>query len=160
MNGIFRQAQKYDPLTPEQREAAWKLAFRTSIDELPDTEITWECETWRTLGAPVAAAITDELLSERARDAFTLPGGADATGLDRLWLLSRVHARAVMRLVEDEGLCLVAAMRLVFWSGLTVMEHGGDFRAPARSLTDQERIRPSGLRTRRVPLRVREVAHA
>jgi putative DNA primase/helicase len=42
----------------------------------------------------------------------------------------------------------------------TVMEHAGDFRAAARRFTDQERIRPSGLRTRRAPLRVREVAHA
>jgi hypothetical protein len=113
---IFRHAPKYDPLTTEQREAAWELAFRTSLDELPDGEITWERETWRALDAHVVAAICDDLLDERRRDAFTLPGGADATGLDSL--LSRVNARAVMRLVEDEGLCLVAAMRLAFWTGL------------------------------------------
>jgi hypothetical protein len=113
---ILGPVRNCDQLSPEEREDAWKLAYRTSLDELPDTEITWERETWRTLGAHEVAAIADELLGERRRDAFILPGGAEAAALDRL--LSRVNARAVMRLVEDEGLSLAAAMRLAFWSGL------------------------------------------
>jgi hypothetical protein len=33
-------------------------------------------------------------------------------------LLASVNAHAVMRLVRDEGLCLLAALRLVYWAGL------------------------------------------
>ena len=114
--------QHSDLLTPERREAAWRLAFTDSLDNHPDAEIAWEARYWRQQGARRIAAVCDELLAERRRDSFSLPGGADAADLHRL--LSRVNFRAVIRLVEDEGLCLVAAMRLVYWSGLAEVPRG------------------------------------
>jgi hypothetical protein len=45
-----------------------------------------------------------------------IPGGADAADLD--CLLARVEAGPILRLVRDEGLCLLDAMRLLFWAGL------------------------------------------
>jgi hypothetical protein len=105
-------------LTPEQREAAWKMSFRFSLGELPDREMEWEARTWRELGVEVIADVCDEMLASRRYEPmpFSIPGGADAADLDRL--LASVNARAVMRLVEDEALCLVAAIRLVYWAGL------------------------------------------
>ena len=116
---ILGQDRKYDHLTPEQREAAWKVSFRFSLDELPDGEMEWEARCWRELGVSLIADICDEMLASRRDDdlPFSNPGGADAADLDRL--LASVNARAVMRLVEDEALCLVAAIRLVFWAGLS-----------------------------------------
>ena len=103
-------------LTREQLERAWKLGFRASLDDLPDGEIRWERDVWRDLGAPSIATICDELLAERRAADFAIPGGADPGDLDRL--LARVNTRAVMRLVEDEAVCLIAATRLVFRAGL------------------------------------------
>jgi hypothetical protein len=105
-----------DTLSPAEIERAWCLAYRTSLDELPDSEIAWEARFWRNQGVSSVAALCDELLAERRETTFALPGGADATDLDRL--LACVDVRPVLRLVRDEGLCLVAAMRLVFWAGL------------------------------------------
>ena len=65
---------------------------------------------------PSFAEVCDALLMERRAREFFLPGGADATDLDRL--LACVDAGPVLRLVRDEGLCLLATMRLVFWAGL------------------------------------------
>src|SRR4051794_32028336 len=113
---IFRLARKNDPLNPEHRKAAWRLAYRTSLDELPDSEIQWEADLWRANGAESIAAIGDDLLAERRGTDFAITGGAEADDLHRL--LSRVNTRAAVRLVEEEGLCLVAAIRTVFWAGL------------------------------------------
>ena len=109
-------AQQSDLLTPEQREAAWHLAFTDSLDEHPDAEIAWEARYWREQGVSSVATVCDELLAERRESRFAIPGGADAIDLDRL--LARVGRGPVLRLVRDEGLCLVAAMRLVYWAGL------------------------------------------
>ena len=113
---IFGPVPTYDHLTPEQREVAWKLAYRTSLDELPDREVLWEAQFWYDQGLHGLAVMGDLLLAGRRAAGVSLPGGADATSLHRL--LSRVNVRAVMRLVEDEGLCLVSAIRLVYWNGL------------------------------------------
>ena len=113
---IFRQAPKYDHLTPEQREAAWRLAYRTSLDELPDQEIQWEADLWRANAAPSIAAIGDALLAERRESDFSIPGGAESAMLDLL--MARINWRAAWRLFEDEALCLVSAARLVYWAGL------------------------------------------
>jgi hypothetical protein len=105
-----------DLLTPAEIERAWRLAFIQSLDEHPDAEIAWEARYWRQQGASGAAALCDELLAERREASFAIPGGADAADLDRL--LTRVDLRPILRLVRDEGLCLLAAMRLVYWAGL------------------------------------------
>jgi hypothetical protein len=105
-----------DALTPLQIQAAWRTAYRVSLDEHPDQEIRWEVGLWRTLDVPAIAALADALLAERHRDDFVLPGGADAASLDRL--LAHLDLQPVLRLCRDEGLCLLAAMRLVFWTGL------------------------------------------
>jgi hypothetical protein len=110
----------HDILTPEQVEAAWCATYRLSLDDHPNGEIQWEAKTWRALGVDTVAAIADALLAERREAAFDLPGGADAADLDRL--LSRVDLRAVLRLCRDEALCLLAAVRLVYWAGLREVE--------------------------------------
>lgn len=109
-----------DTLTAEQIEAAWRRHFRCSLDEHPDGEIAWEARTWRALGADTAAVIAETILVERRANDFTMPGGADAADLDLL--LSRVDLQPVLRLCRDEALCLLAALRLVYWSGLRRVE--------------------------------------
>jgi hypothetical protein len=104
------------PLTPEQVEAAWCVAYRLSLDDHPDSEIQWEAQTWRTLGVETVAAIAESLLAERRADDFVIPGGMDVPDLDRL--LAHVNLPPVLRLCRDEALCLLAATRLVFWAGL------------------------------------------
>jgi hypothetical protein len=105
-----------DTLSREDLDRAWRLAYRTSLDELPDQEIQWEADLWRANDAETIAAIGDELLAERREADFSIPGGAESAMLDLL--LARINWRAAWRLFEDEGLCLVAAARLVFWAGL------------------------------------------
>ena len=105
-----------DLLSPAEIERAWRLAFTHSLDEHADAEIAWEARWWRQQGAFGVAEVCDALLTERRAAAFALPGGADAADLDRL--LARVDARPVLWLVREEGLCLLAAMRLVYWAGL------------------------------------------
>ena len=60
--------------------------------------------------------VCDALLAERRDCEFFISGGADAADLNRL--LACVDVQPVLRLVRDEGLSLVAAIRLVFWTGL------------------------------------------
>jgi hypothetical protein len=103
-------------LTAAERACGWRLLYRTSLDDLPDGEIAWERNLWRAHGAAAVAAIGDDILTERRAACFALPGGADAEGLDLL--LSRVNAAAALRAVRDEGMCLVDAMRLLYWAGL------------------------------------------
>jgi hypothetical protein len=92
------------------------LAFTHSLDEHADAEIAWEARYWRQQGALSVTEVCDALLAERQEACFALPGAADAVDLDRL--LACVDAGPVLRLVRDEGLCLLAAMRLVYWAGL------------------------------------------
>ena len=103
-------------LTPEQLADAWTASYRIQLDALPDAEIRWEGDVWRTMGAESVAAIAYASLAERRAANFVLPGGADAADLDRL--LRRIDIRPVLRLCRDEALPLVDAMRLVFWAGL------------------------------------------
>jgi hypothetical protein len=105
-----------DTLSPADIERAWHLAFTQSLDDHPDAEIAWEARWWRGQGAPSIAEVCDALLAERRMAQQAIPGGADAGDLDRL--LARVNAGPVLRLVRDEGLCLLAAMRLACWAGL------------------------------------------
>ena len=103
-------------ISPAEVERAWRLAFHTSLDDHSDGEISWEARYWRDHGAPSIAEICDALLAERRMAQQAIPGGADAGRPRRL--LARVDAAPVLRLVRDEGLCLLAAMRLAFWVGL------------------------------------------
>ena len=114
---ISGQDRKYSQITPEQRKAAWRLAYRTSLDELPCQEVEWEVSLWRANGAEQIAAIGDALLAERRDTETSVPGGAESAMLDLL--LTRITWRAAWRMFEDEGLCLVSAARLVYWSGLS-----------------------------------------
>lgn len=109
-----------ETLTSEQVERAWRLAFTQSLDKHPDSEIAWEARYWRQQAVPSVAEVCDALLAERRTAEQAIPGGADAADLDRL--LARVDMRPVLRLVRDEGLCLLAAVRLVFWAGLRQVE--------------------------------------
>ncbi len=109
-----------DTLSLADIERAWRLAYHSSLDELPDREIAWEARCWRDQGAPSIAEICDALLAERRTAQQAIPGGADAADLDRL--LARVDMAPVLRLVRDEGLCLLAAVRLCFWAGLREVE--------------------------------------
>jgi hypothetical protein len=105
-----------DVLSGSQIERAWRLAFTQSLEDHPDAEIAWEARYWRDQGAPNIADVCDALLAERRTMNQVVAGGADAADLDRL--LVRVDVAPVLRLVRDEGLCLLAAVRLAFWAGL------------------------------------------
>jgi hypothetical protein len=105
-----------DLLSPADIERAWRLAFTQSLEDHPDGEIAWEARYWRQQGMVSVADVCNALLADRRTAAQAIPGGADAADLDRL--LARVDVGPALRLVRDEGLCLLAAMRLVFWAGL------------------------------------------
>lgn len=105
-----------DSLSPEQVEQAWRLNFRHSIDAHSDNEVAWEAKTWRVLGVDLAAAVADEVLAERREHGLSIPGGADASDLDLL--ITRVELQPALRLCRDEAQSLIAAIRLVYWSGL------------------------------------------
>jgi hypothetical protein len=107
-------------LTPAQVEAAWRAAYRFSLDDHPNTEIQWEATVWRAFGVPAVADLADDLLAERRADDFDLPGGADGPALDQL--LARVTLKPALRLCLDEGLCLLAAIRVVFWTAFREVE--------------------------------------
>src|SRR5687768_11351565 len=97
-------------LSPAEIGRAWHLAFTHSLDDHPDGEIAWEAEWWRQQGVPSVADVCDALLAERRTGEFFIPGGAEANDLNRL--LACVDLSPVLRLVRDDGLSLVAAMRL------------------------------------------------
>lgn len=95
---------------------AWRLAYRSGLERLPDDELRWEFAAWQSAGAVgLAALVIREMEDRRSHDA-SIPGGADAAALSRLF--SRVPREPVGRLVQDEALPLVEAMRLVYWAGL------------------------------------------
>jgi hypothetical protein len=106
-----------DTLSREDLERAWGLAYRESLDELPDREIQWEADLWRTNDAEQIAAIGDALLAERRETETSIPGGAESAMLNLL--MARINWRAASRMFGDEGICLVSAARLVYWNGLT-----------------------------------------
>jgi hypothetical protein len=97
-------------------QRAWRHAYRFSLDEYPDDEVVWERDFWRVNGAPAIAELAEDLLRERRETMFGLPGGANSTDLNALW--ARIDQRAALCLVRDEGLSVLAAMRLVFWTSL------------------------------------------
>ena len=110
-----------DTLTPEQATAAWTAAYRRSLDEHPDTEIQWEADMWRAWGVDTVATIADALLAHRRANEFEVLGCIDDTkSLDKL--LAAVDLPPVLRLCRDEALSLLAALRLVYWSGLREVE--------------------------------------
>jgi hypothetical protein len=102
--------------SPEELLRAWRTAYRHAVDRLPDAEVAWERDFWRAGGLETLAAIGDDLLRERREAGAAIPGGADAAALARLFL--HVDRAPVLRLVEDEALPLVEAIRLNFWAGL------------------------------------------
>ena len=106
-------------LSQEQVDAAWESIFQLSLDELPDNEISWERDLWRSSGADHVAALCEEILTERKETDFSIPGGAAPADLNRL--IARVDRDAVMGLIRTEGLCVVNAVRLVYWAGLRTM---------------------------------------
>src|SRR5688572_24660198 len=106
-------------LTPADAHRAWCRAYRFSLDEHPDDEVVWERDFWRENGAPAIAELAEYILRERREAAFVLPGGADPVDLNALW--ARIDQRAALRLVRDEGLSLLAAIRLVYWTSLQGM---------------------------------------
>jgi len=114
-----RVVSSRDLLSPADIERAWRLAFTQSLEDHPDGEIAWEARYWRQQGMASVADVCDTLLAERRTAEQGVPGGADAADLTRL--LACVDVQPVLRLVRDEGLSLVAAMRLVFWAGLREM---------------------------------------
>jgi hypothetical protein len=108
------------PITPDQRQLAWKVAYCYSLDQHPDAEIAWEADRWRELNAPGIAALCDALLHERRADDFSIPSETDSRDLTALW--QRVPQSDVFRLVRSGGVCLLAATRLTFWLDLTAEE--------------------------------------
>jgi hypothetical protein len=112
----YSGGRSHHDLTADQVDAAWRAAYRTSLDDTPDVEVAWEARIWRAWGVESVAAIADAVLAERRESDLTIPGAAEPAGLDKL--LASVELRPVLRLCRDEGLCLLAASRLVFWSGL------------------------------------------
>jgi hypothetical protein len=102
-------------LTSDQRQHAWKEAYRFNLDLHPDIEIAWEVERWRDLGALPIAAIGDQLLAERRADDFYLP--SDTTAQELTALCRRVPEDDVFGWVSCGGFCLLAAIRMVYIYG-------------------------------------------
>jgi hypothetical protein len=115
MNGSVRQARNNDPLTAEQRQRAWKAAYCVSLDAHPDAEIAWEADQWRELNAPGIADLCEALLQERYRDHFSIPAETTPDALTALW--QHVPRADVLHLVRSGGVCLLAALRMVYWLG-------------------------------------------
>jgi hypothetical protein len=108
------------PLTPEQRQRAWKTAYSFNLDLHPDEEIRWEADRWRELGAHGIADLCDDLLRERRANDFSIPAEATSDQLTALW--QRVPQSDVLGLVRSGGQCLLAALRLTYWLNLTPEE--------------------------------------
>jgi hypothetical protein len=100
-------------LTPEQRQRAWQAAYCFSLDQHPDTEIAWEAERWRELGAHGISDLCDSLLAERRSHDFSIPAETKPDALTMLW--QRVPRADVLDWVRSGGLCLLAALRMVYW---------------------------------------------
>jgi hypothetical protein len=109
-----------DHLTPEVRQRAWETAYVFNLDQHPDAEIAWEAERWRELGAPGIASLCDDLLEERRADNFSIPAETAPDALSALW--QRVPHAEVFRLVRSGAVCLIAAVHLTYWLGLTPEE--------------------------------------
>jgi hypothetical protein len=107
-------------LTPEQRQRAWRTAYLDSLDRHPDEEVAWEAEHWRELGALGIAALCNDLLHERRASDLFIPSETTACDLTALW--QHVPQPKVLGLVRSGGQCLLAALRLVYWMGLTPEE--------------------------------------
>ncbi len=112
--------QNHEPVTPEQRQLAWQTQYLFSLDQHPDEEIAWEADRWRELGAPGIAGLCEVLLKERRVDDFAIPSDTTATDLSALW--QRVPQHDVFFWVRAGGQCLLAAMRMVYWLGLSPEE--------------------------------------
>ena len=110
-------------LTPEQHQRAWQSAFLHSLDLHPDEEIAWEADRWHELGAHGIAGLCESLLAERRADDFWIPAEVSRSDLDALW--ARVPRSPVMNFVKLGGQCLVAALRLTYWTGATAEELAG-----------------------------------
>lgn len=102
-------------ITPDERRRARDLVYCTALEQLPDTEIDWEMNFWRRAKVEDLAAICERVLTERREWGLSLAGGASADDLDLL--LQRMPSGPVTRLVEDDGLSLVSALRVVFHAG-------------------------------------------
>lgn len=100
-------------LSQQQRADAWRLAFTCSLDRLPDREIAWEAETWRTLDTPGVTRICERALHERENTNLSIDGGSSPHDLNLLW--RRIDQAEALRLVRHEGLSLVEAARTIYW---------------------------------------------
>ena len=120
MNGTVKQVRKDDPLTAEQRQRAWQTAYCISLDAHPDAEIAWEADQWRKLNAPGIADLCDALLRERYSDNFSIPAETTPDALTALW--QHVPRAEVLRWVRSGGLCLLAALRMIYWLGCSAEE--------------------------------------
>jgi hypothetical protein len=107
-------------LTAEQRQRGWQTAFLYSLDAHPDDEIAWEAARWRELNAPGIAGLCDDLLRERRADDFSIPAETTPDALTALW--QHVPKPEVLRWVRSGGLCLLAALRMVYWLGASAEE--------------------------------------
>src|SRR5688572_8251540 len=117
---IFGPARNCDPLTAEQRQRAWLAAYLFSLDAHPDVEIAWEAGRWRELNAHGIAGLCDTLLRERRTDDFSVPAEVTPDELTALW--QRLTRGEVLGMVRSGGQCLLAALRLVYWLGLSPEE--------------------------------------
>jgi hypothetical protein len=118
---ILGQDRKYeDPLTEEQRLHAWQTAYVFSLDLHANEEIVWEVERWRELNAPGIAGLGEALLQERRSHGFEIPAESNHVDLTLLW--RRVPQSDVLRWVRSGALCLLAALRLVYWLGSSAEE--------------------------------------
>lgn len=87
------------------------MAYLHNLDELPDSEVAVEVQIWKQLGTPAMAQMGAHLLTDRARDAFEIEGGAKASDIIALW--QRSDQLRVLELVQTEGMALVTAVRFL-----------------------------------------------
>jgi hypothetical protein len=99
-------------ITAEQRRRAWQLAYRTSLEQLPDAEVEWEQAFWHRANFADLAEVCERVMDERRSWDLSLPGGARPEDLELL--RARTPSGPVMLLIEHEALPLVSALRVVF----------------------------------------------
>lgn len=110
----------HSPATKAELRAAWTRTYREGVGRLTDDEARYEWAAWQSVDAHEMAAIVARELEERRSHDTGIPGGADAAALSRL--LERVPREPIARLIRDEALTLVEAMRVVYWAGLRKAE--------------------------------------
>lgn len=100
-------------LTDAERARLWRQSFRLRLHDIPNSDVAWERDQWRRLGAPTLAALCERELHERAEWDRVIPGVVSPTDRSLLW--RHVDQSAVLAKVREVAMPLLEAASLWFW---------------------------------------------